>query len=464
MHLFHKEIPLPELNTRAEYYNRLQEEKMLSEDAALKEELINLVKNRVFCFRKSVNYSEDKISAEITRAACRGYSKKALRGLSVFEKNRLIYRKVSDGKKLYQRCLARFIYLAVAKMEETPETRPVDKRKRGVYARELLLYHSLLAAEKKMPVSKMAEKEVLSEILAVREAIEKDKLKSLWWEEFPRIEFQTGVFSYIVRNFAYSDLERIGVRLAELNQTEDSFALAERKRMDYEVEFKTVQGDIATIYFNESVNPRKKVCISRIKRENLLKEKLLTGEELRRIPEAGKGGAATVYMEFLEAAEKKEEAVKELKKQEEPLLIKKQNKDLKLQQKEQEEMDISRRILQLQKESEDIRQKQIPAGLNDAEYERIRKIFLDNQAEIARLIKESSELEKQSKELEKERESVEKALDTLRKEICEKNKEREKLRERFRKQLESVMAGKPDGKKQPDAEYLLGRRLYEKYK
>ena len=518
MLLFKKDIALPPVYFRKKRYEMQYEKYMLLEEEQLKEELIKALKGKMHFLGLSVTKSEDRMSAEITKMVAKLYPKEELKGLSVLEKNDYIYKNYPRQKRLDEKmCLllwlvvsffvlaaavifwvfgnefrmpvllgciifemlwgyfisskllqwqfAHFVWLSAQGLGQSFSVRAESAAKnytdpdKEKNVKELLIYHTLCAMKEK-PLEPW-ETTILADLATIRGGCEKEKLRKRWGKRFPKLEYEEGVIAACVNGFSYEDFEKIELRLTELSQAKDPAALAVKKKSEYKMEFRTVQGDIGSIYFTAPKDKSKRMCIGRLERKNALKESLLSKEKLCRALKEEPYQICQNYYDFLASFIPKEEEVVSLNQNLKQLDQQMDTAKQKMQQKKAEALKLKKQISDRELECEEIRNRLAKTGLADKDYEEQRQAFLKAQRDIPVLKNESNICDKELAAVSDEYDTYVSKREVMLGEVAWLNQQLSRERMEFLEALKKDVKEKMQ-KDCKDMDYLLGEMLIKK--
>lgn len=380
--------------------------------------------------------------------------------------------------KINQWQLAHFVWLAmsgagnfVSATKERSSGNSATKKNRERNAKELWAYHTMLSMRDSIvknqtklsdSTSFQTQIAILSDMIDVRERREMDKLKHLWEIQFPQIEFKQESLKQIIQGFSYDDFGQIEQRLSELSQAKDPFVLAERKKSEYKILFRTVQGDIAAIFFGASKNKYKRISICHVERKGVLKEKPMPTNELKQFLKEKDMGISEVYQEFLETLAAKEHILAELKKSEESVRSQRYEAEKQLQNKASRSSRLSEKTEAKQRECEELRTELSKVIIDDKEHEKLKKAYLHNKGEMAVLKNESDRLEEEMQNTIREYEDLTKEKDKLNKEIIQLNREICQEHRWFIDKIEEAAVEKKKVVKQIEKKLLEKKSLIEK--
>ncbi|MBQ7919868.1 MAG: hypothetical protein IJ324_08020 [Lachnospiraceae bacterium] len=518
MLLFKKELTLPPVYFWKKRYEMLYESCMEKEKEELTEILLKHLKRKMRLIGLSVNKSEDRLSAEITKVVSRLYPGEALKGLSVLERNDYICKIYPRQKKLDERMCLRLwmivsVFVLAASMiffiakedlrilialgciltemlwgywvvykitqwqlahlmwissiglghsfavDTKVSVKYLQGQDKEKCEKDFLIYHTLISLRDS--ACEQEKRLLLEELIAARELHEKDKLKARWERYFTKLEYKESALSAAVNLFAFDDFARMEHRFGELSQAKDPAALAERRKAEYMVTFKTVQGDIAMIYFTAPKDQNKRLCISRMERKGALKVAPMTKGMLRQHMEKEEYQVASMYQEYLNTLMPKKhklaEAEKSVKKLEEKLKETENRKQL----KEAELLKLKKQIGEREKECEDIRNELAKSGLADLEYEEKRQAFLKTQRQLSSLKEDYKYCEKRYEEITEEYDSCISKKEVFGKDITKLNEKLGEIQKKFFGQLEEMVREMRKSNRR-DADYILGELLVKK--
>ncbi len=516
--VFKKEISVRPVYFLKKRYEMQYEKYILLEEEELEEILVKTLKGKLYFLGLPVKKSEDRVSAEITKLVAKLYLKEELKGLSVLEKNDYICKKYPSQKRLDEKislllwlvvsffvlaasvifwisgnefrlpvllsCIifeiiwgyfisykllqwqfAHFMWLSSqglgqpfsAKVSEaTRYFKDPDKEKNG---QELLIYHSLQGRKEKN--LEPWDATILADLITIRENIEKEKLRKRWEKRFPKLEYTDSFISASVKACSYEDYGKIELRLAELSLSKDPGALAIKKKSEYKMDFRTVQGDIGSIYFTASKDKSKRLCMCRVERKGILKQALLSKDKLRQVLKKEDCRIGQIYYDFLVFFIPKEEEVDSLNQRLKQLEQQMENAKQRIQEKKAEAATLTKQISDRELECEEIRNKLAKSGLSDNDFETQRQAILKAQREIPVLRSENSRCEKELNAVSKEYDTYAGKREVLRQDVEDINRKLEKKRKDFLGSVKDELQKKLKND-QKDMDYLLGEMLVKK--
>ena len=339
-------------------------------------------------------------------------------------------------------------------------TLPLKDENRERNEEELLIYHTLRALKER--TSDAVTKLLLADMTEVREGWEKEKLRRRWEKSFSKLEIREEVFAMAVNQFSYEDFERIEQRLLELSEAKDPAALAEKKKGEYRMPFRTGQRDVGTLYFTASKNKNKRLCVCRMERKNPLIEETLSSEKLRQLMKESDYSIGALYQEFLREFVPVEQKYDTQQQRVNGLSQRMNEAELKVQQKKAEALKISKHIADREKKCEEIRTALAKTGLSDSAYESQRQAFLKTQRELTNYKNDQQRCEKQLQEVTEEydtfvsqREVLQKETELLKQDILDR-------KQAFAEALKAEVKDKIKNDCR-DVDYLLGERLIKKF-
>ena len=519
MLLFKKQISLPPVYFWENRYDMLYESCMVMEEEELKQAFLKLLKGRMGMLGLSVKGSEEHVSAQITRAVSPLFSCSHLKGLSILEVGDYICKKYPAKKKpdekmclrlwmpvsvfvlfasvicyiamkdlrmvilpgaillemlwgywvfykVTQWQLARVMWTASVGLGDSFAVKgkvsvryPKGQNKESC-EREHLVYHTLCfirdgatAREKKLLLEDLTEAKALCE---------RDKLKYRWENYFRKLEFKESFLSDAINQFSFGDFEKMERRFGELSSSKDPSALARKCKYGYMMDFKTLEGDIGTIYFTGSKKADKRLCICKLERKGRVKLVPMTTGMLYRHMENEDYAVAAAYQEYLKGLLPKEEKLADIECNIKMLEAEKKEREKRKQLKEADILKLRKQISEREKECEDIRNLLAKAGLKDNEYEEQRLLFLKVQRQLTALKENYKHCEKQYEKVSEELDSCISKENVFRKEAEMLKDGIEDIRRLFFAQVkELVQRMRKDNRR--DTDYILGELLIRKF-
>lgn len=519
LRLFKKDMNLPQVYSWKQRYEMKYEEYMLLEREALEIELIKQTKAKMRFIGRGGARTEDRLSAEVTKVVSGLYSGEEQKGLSILEKRDYICQNYLKKRRLDEKIcillgiivsffvcavalifwcfqhpfrllivlgcvvfvpvwgyfishkvimwqLAHLVWLSGNTSEENtlvesksaPFSLKDENREKNM--EELLIYHSLRAMEGS--VSDAVDRALLADMLQVRESYEKEKLRRRWEKSFSKLEIKDEVFTMAVNLFAYEDFEKVEQRLFELCEAKDPAALAEKKKGEYKIPFKTGQRDVGNLYFIASRNKNKRLSVCRMERKNPLIEDKLSKNGLEKLLKEGENSIGASYQSFLRDFVPLEQKYDSQQQRIALLTSQVNDVELKLQQKKAEVLKITRHMEDRERKCEEIRDKLAKTGLTDSAYESQRQAFLKAQRELTGYKNDMQRAEKQLQEVRDEhdtfvsqREVLSGEAELLKEHILDRKKA-------FSEQIKAEVKEKIKDDCR-DVDYLLGEMLIKKF-
>ncbi len=519
LRLFKKDMKLPRVYSWKKRYEMLYEEYMLWERDALEGELIKQIKAKMRFIRHSGAKTEDRLSAEITKVVSGLYSWEEQKGLSIPEKKDYICEKYLKKRRLDEKMcihlgilvsffvcavavifwcfnnpfkelialgcilfvplwgyfisykviqwqLAHLVWLSGSNSCEncTAEGKsvvvPIADENREKNAEELLIYHTLRAMN--MRTTDGATKVLLTDMTRIWEGYEKEKLRRRWEKRYGKLEIKDEVFTMAVNQFAYEDFEKLEQRLFELCEARDPAALAERKKGEYRVPFRTSQRDVGSLYFTASKNKSKRLLVCRVERKNPLIEEGLSREALGQLMKESENTVGALYQSFLRDFVPIEQKYDSQQQRIVGLTQQMNDTEIKLQQKKAEVLKVSKHITDRERKCEETREKLAKTGLTDSAYEAQRQAFLKAQRELTNYKSDMQRAEKQLAEFTEEHDTLVSQREVLQKENELLKQEMQNRKESFSEKLKAEVKEKIKNDCR-DVDYLLGEMLIKKF-
>ena len=519
LRLFKKDMNLPRVYSWKQRYEMKYGEYMLLGREALEIELIKQTKAKMRFIGRGGARTEDRLSAEVTKVVSALYSGEEQKGMSILEKREYICQNYLNKRRLDEKIcillgiLVSFFVCAVALIfwcfqhpfrllivlgcavfvpvwgyfisrkviiwqlahlvwlsGNTSEENSVEESKRAPFSlkdenreknmEELLIYHSLRAMGGR--VSDAVDRELLADMLQVRESCEKEKLRRRWEKSFSKLEIKEEVFSMAVNQLSYEDFEKVEQRLFELCEAKDPAALAEKKKGEYRIPFKTGQRDVGNLYFTASRNKNKRLSVCRLERKNPLIEDKLPKNGLEQLLRENENPIGAAYQSFLRDFVPLEQKYNSQQQRLATLAGQMNDAEIRLQQKKAEVLKVTKHLEDRERKCEEIREKLAKTGLTDSAYESQRQAFLKTQRELTGYKNELQRAEKQLQEISEEydtfvsqREVLSGEAEQLKEHILDRKREFSgKIKAEVKEKIKNDCR---------DVDYLLGEMLIKKF-